>query len=157
MTSRARTRLIALAALAVAGAALAFIAFGGLGENLIYYWGPSELHAAGPKAVGATVRLGGQVAAGTLRFDAGASTLDFAVTDGKATVPVHSSGVPPQMFREGIGVIVEGTLRDDGTFQSQRLMVSHGNEYRAPKPGDAVDVPALMQTARPPADEAPKP
>ena len=56
-----RTKWFALGALAVAGAAFAIITAGGIGENLVYYWGPAELHAAGEKAVGATIRLGGKV------------------------------------------------------------------------------------------------
>ena len=50
------------------------------------------------------------------------------------------TSVPPQMFREGIGVVVEGTVAKDGVFESHRLMVSHGNEYRAP--GDPASVGA---------------
>ena len=60
--SGSRTKWIALGALAVAGAAFALLAAGGIGENLVYYWGPAELVSAGSKAYGATIRLGGQVA-----------------------------------------------------------------------------------------------
>ena len=49
--------------------------------------------------------------------------------------PTTSTGAPPQMFRENIGCIVEGNLDESGTFHSDRLMVKHSNEYRAPKPG----------------------
>ena len=63
--SPARTKWFALGALAVAAAAFLFIAIGGIGENLVYYWGPKELRAAGSKATGATIRLGGQVATAT--------------------------------------------------------------------------------------------
>jgi cytochrome c-type biogenesis protein CcmE len=121
-------------ALAVAGAALVFLALGGLGDNLVYYWTPSELHRAGPTS--ATVRLGGQVKAGSVKRQAGASEVEFVVTDGSQEVRVHSSAVPPQMFREGIGVIVEGVLDPGGVFRSERIMVKHGNEYQAPAPGE---------------------
>src|SRR5690606_20655495 len=104
----AKTRLFAIVALAVAGGAFAFIALGGLGENLVYYWGPTELRANAEKAVGATIRLGGQVAPGTIEYD-GANRLAFAVTDGEQQVLVRATGVPPAMFRESIGVVVEGT------------------------------------------------
>jgi cytochrome c-type biogenesis protein CcmE len=143
--------------LAVAAAALGVITVGGIGENLVYYWGPSELHAAGPKAVGATIRLGGQVKPGSVVYREG-STLEFDVADGRSAVHVRSTGVPPQMFREGIGVVVEGTMGADGHFQCQRLMVSHGNEYRAPKSGEAVDTRKLMQSTEGLENEAaPKP
>lgn len=142
-----KTRWFAAGALAIAATAFAAISFGGLGENLVYYWGPTELHAAKEKAVGATIRLGGQVVKGSIQFDPGTSNLAFSVTDGEEEVPVRSSGVPPQMFREEIGVIVEGTMTREGYFRSDRLMVSHGNEYKAPEPGEKIDTETLIRSA----------
>lgn len=134
-----KTKWFALGALVVAGGAFAALAFGGLGENLVYYWGPTQIHEAGDKAYGATIRLGGMVAPGSIRYEEGGSGLTFDVKDGGNKVTVHSSGVPPQMFRENIGVVVEGTMvRSSGVFESNRLMVSHSNEYRAPRPGEAM-------------------
>jgi cytochrome c-type biogenesis protein CcmE len=148
-----RNRWFAVGALAVAAAAFGVITAGGIGENLVYYWGPTELHAAGEKAVGATIRLGGQVAPGSVAYGEG-SALTFDVTDGRAAVKVRSTGVPPQMFREGIGVVVEGTTTPAGQFESQRLMVSHGNEYRAPGEGEKPDTRKLMETTQGLAPEA---
>src|SRR5688500_15113834 len=120
MSSR-RNRTLALGALAIAGLVFVIITASGIGENLIYYWGPTELKQAGRKAVGATIRLGGQVKPGTIR-QTGGSSLEFDVTDGKDFVHVRSSSIPPQMFRENIGVVVEGTVGRDGVFVSDRLM-----------------------------------
>ena len=116
---------IVIAALVAAGA-FAFIAAGKIGNNLVYYWSPSDLLQAGDKAYGASIRLGGLVKQGTLKQN------QFEVTDLKNTVRVKIHGVPPQMFREGIGVVIEGTMTRDGYFEGSRLMVSHNNEYRAP-------------------------
>ena len=146
-SARKRSRWFAVGAIAVAAAGFALITAGGIGENLVYYWGPTELHAAGDQAVGATIRLGGQVAPGSVAYQEG-STLTFDVTDGRSAVKVRSTGVPPQMFREGIGVVVEGTMSPEGRFESQRLMVSHGNEYRAPGEGEATDTRRLMETTQ---------
>lgn len=143
-----RGRWFALGALAVAGVAFAIITAGGIGENLVYYWGPAEVQAAGERAVGATIRLGGQVAPDSVKHGEGASGLEFDVSDGKAVVHVKSRGVPPQMFREGIGVVVEGTMTRAGHFDSQRLMVSHNNEYRAPGDPYKTDVEQLMRTTK---------
>jgi cytochrome c-type biogenesis protein CcmE len=143
-----RNRWFLIGALAVAGLGFLFVTAGGIGRNLVYYWGPSEVHAAGPSAIGATIRLGGLVAPGSIVPGTG-SGLEFDVTDGKERVHVKSNGVPPQMFRDRIGVVVEGTMTAAGHFQCQRLMVSHSNEYRAPGDKDAadkVDVRKLMRT-----------
>jgi cytochrome c-type biogenesis protein CcmE len=143
-----RSRWFAVAALVAAGVALAVITVGGIGKNLVYYWGPAEIQAAGPRAVGATIRLGGQVVPDSVKYGEGASGLEFDVSDGKARVHVKSRGVPPQMFREGIGVVVEGTMTSAGTFESQRLMVSHNNEYRAPGDPYKADVKRLISTTQ---------
>jgi cytochrome c-type biogenesis protein CcmE len=143
---RGKTKWIAFGALAVAGLALFAITAGGIGQNLVYYWGPSDVHAAGPKAEGATIRLGGMVAKDSVVFADNASGVEFDVTDFKNTVRVRSTGVPPQMFREGIGVVVEGTMTKGGYFECHRLMVSHGNDYRAPGDPEHADVKRLMST-----------
>lgn len=139
-------RWLAVLAVVVAVTGLGLLTAGGIGENLVYYWGPSDVRNAGDQAVGATIRLGGQVAKGSIRQSAQGSLLEFSVTDGKAVVPVRSTGVPPQMFREDIGVVVEGTMTKDGVFECRRLMVSHGNEYRAPVDTESPDMEKLIKS-----------
>ena len=143
--SRRNTRRFMIGALAVAAIALIAIATGGISKNLVYYWTPTDLYANGDKAYGATIRLGGMVAAGSIKNRAGVSGVDFDVKDGFKVVHVKSAGVPPQMFRENIGVVVEGTMVRDGYFKCNRLMVSHSNEYRAPKNGHPVDRKQMEQ------------
>ncbi|HEY0372090.1 MAG TPA: cytochrome c maturation protein CcmE [Thermoanaerobaculia bacterium] len=136
--ARRKTRLFMIGAFAVAAIAFAVIAGSGINKNLVYYWTPSDLRANGDKAYGATIRLGGMVAKGSI-VRHGGSNVEFVVHDGKARVSVRTSTVPPQMFRENIGVVVEGTMNRAGYFQSNRLMVSHSNEYKAPEKGHPVD------------------
>jgi cytochrome c-type biogenesis protein CcmE len=136
MTPQLQRRIFAVGAIAIAAVALGVVSMGNLGENLVYYWSPTELHANADKALGATVRLGGQVQTGSLNWDRKARHATFTVTDGASEVPVVCSSNPPQMFREGIGVVVEGTLQADGVFTSDRVMVKHSNEYRAPGDGE---------------------
>ena len=143
--SRRRTRLFMLGAFIVAVVAFAVIAASGINQNLIYYWTPADLHKAGDKAYGATIRLGGMVAPGSIKTQTGSSAVEFDVKDASDVVHVKSSGAPPQMFRENIGVVVEGTMVRPGYFKSDRLMVSHNNEYKAPKAGHPVDKKELEQ------------
>ena len=148
IASKKRNRWFMLGALLVAGIAFAVIAASGINNNLVYYWTPKDLHQAGDKAYGATIRLGGMVVPGSVHTPQG-SSLEFDVKDASDIVHVKSSGAPPQMFRENIGVVVEGTMVNGGYFKSDRLMVSHSNEYRAPKNGHPVDrkeLDRLMKT-----------
>ncbi len=133
-------------ALALAGVGILYLVLSTLANNRIYYWTATELLEAGDNAVGANVRLGGMVEAGSVSFDKETMALDFVVTDGSQTVPVHGTGMPPQMFREGIGVIVQGTITEAGVFQSDRLLVKHDNQYKAPDDGREADVQEMMKT-----------
>ena len=117
-------------------AVFAWLLFGGLEKNVVFFLTPKELLAKGPDGVGVPVRLGGQVKPGSMTWDAKSLDLRFTVTDGIKEIPVHSTGAPPQMFRDGMGVVVEGRVGQAGVFQATNLMVKHSNEYRAPKPGE---------------------
>lgn len=112
-----------------------YLLYGGIGDNLVYFLTPAELLERGERAYDAPVRLGGQVEPGTVQWDADALDLRFQLTDGGTSIAVHSRGAPPQMFRDGIGVVVEGKLTRAGVFESTNLMVKHSNEYRAPHEG----------------------
>jgi cytochrome c-type biogenesis protein CcmE len=114
----------------------AWLLFGGLEKNMVFFLTPRELLAKGTEGVGVPVRLGGQVKPGSVKWDAQSLDLRFTVTDGGGEIPVRSTGAPPQMFRDGMGVIVEGRVGTGGVFEASNLMVKHSNEYRAPKPGE---------------------
>ena len=141
-----KSKLFIAGAIVVAAGAFLIITTSGIGQNLVYYWSPTDLHKAGDKAYGATIRLGGLVQKGSISQPSGVSTLEFDVADAGGVVHVKSSGVPPQMFREGIGVVVEGTMTRNGYFACDRLMVKHGNDYQAPKPGEKVDAASLIKS-----------
>ena len=133
-----KTQIVALMTIAVALGALAFVAFGGLDKNLVYYLTPDELLDRGTSARGATVRLGGLVQKDSVQFDNKTLDLTFRVgmlPDGGRSVVVHSTGTPPQMFQPGIGAVVEGQY-DGQVFRADRVMVKHSNEYRPPAPGE---------------------
>ena len=114
-----------------------YLVYGGIGNNLVYFLTPTELEAKGASAIGAPVRLGGQVVPGTVVWNAATVDLRFRMTDGKSIVDVHANKAPPQMFREGMGVVVEGKLRKGGVFDASSLLVKHSNEYRPPAKGHA--------------------
>ena len=140
------SKVFVAASLVVAGIALAWIAVGSMGSNLIYYWTPTDLLEAGDDAKGATVRLAGMVKEKSIEWDKGTKILEFTVHDGTNEVRVRGTGMPPAMFREKIGVVVQGTMGADGVFESSRLLVKHDNEYRAPEDPKEVDVQKLWES-----------
>lgn len=126
-----------VAGIAVIVAAFGYLIYGGLDKNVVYFLTPKELLAKGADGVDVPVRLGGQVKPGSVKWNDASLDLSFTVTDGSGDIAVHSRGAPPQMFRDGMGVVVEGRYHHDGVFNSTNLIVKHSNEYRPPKPGEA--------------------
>lgn len=112
---------------------IGYLAFSSIGGALMYYLTPSELLARGEAAIGETVRLGGQVAPRSVSGPA--TDLHFVLTDGEASIRVHSTVAPTRSFREGSGAVVEGALGPDGVFEATQVIVKHDENYEAPAPG----------------------
>ena len=121
-----RLVLLAVALVALIGAAL--LAAWALRNQASYFYVPSDM-AAEPPAPGQAVRLGGMVELGTLRTQSDGVTVEFVVGDGEAKVPVTYSGIVPDLFVEGSGVVAEGSLRPDGTFVATNLLAKHDENY----------------------------
>ena len=140
------TKIAVAIVLGLALVGLLYVALGSMGNNLVYYWTPTEVIDAGEKAYSANVRLGGMVKAGSIDWDERALDLKFTVTDGSKDVRVYAAAMPPQMFRENIGVVVEGSMTPAGVFVSEKLLVKHDNQYKAPEDGRAPDMEEMMKT-----------
>lgn len=125
-----RLALVALAIAAIAGAAL--LALSGLKDQAAFFYAPSDV-AVGLPAPDKAVRLGGMVQRGSLHRAADGVSIDFVVTDGKATTPVHFSGIAPDLFREGSGVVAEGHFRPDASFVATNLLAKHDEKYMPPQ------------------------
>ena len=121
-----RLVLLLVAVVALVGAAL--LAAWALRNQASYFYVPSDIAVKPPEA-GQAVRLGGMVEQGSLKTRADGVTVDFVVGDGKARVPVTFSGIVPDLFVEGSGVVAEGSLRPDGTFAATNLLAKHDENY----------------------------
>ncbi|MEE8486770.1 MAG: cytochrome c maturation protein CcmE [Gemmatimonadota bacterium] len=133
-------------------ASVGMLVMGGLTDNVVYFLTPSELVARGTDAVDQPLRLGGQVKPGSVSWDAEALDLIFVVQDSVGEVDVRYIGAQPSMFREGIGVVIEGSMQGDGVFEATNLMVKHSNEYKAPH-GDSIPETMYESIIRPGATE----
>lgn len=126
-----------IAAVVVLAGVFSWLIWGGLDSNVVYFLEPHELLAKGTSGMNVPVRLGGQVRPGSVQWTETTSDLQFDITDTTGMViHVKSTGVPPQMFREGMGVVVHGQFSSDSVFHSSELLIKHSNEYRPPKEGE---------------------
>lgn len=116
--------LVALAALI--GAAL--LAMSALKDDVAYFYTPSEALAQKVEP-GRAVRLGGMVVNGSLQRAADGVSIRFEVTDGKASVPVTYTGVTPDLFKEGSGVVADGRFAPGGTFTAEEILAKHDERY----------------------------
>jgi cytochrome c-type biogenesis protein CcmE len=110
-------------------AALAYIIYGGMKDAVVYFVTPTELKAKEPGSADKFMRMGGMVVAGSLQKDVKNLTYRFELTDGAASFPVYFKGIPPDLFTEGKGAVVEGRLGADGVFQASTIMAKHAEEY----------------------------
>jgi cytochrome c-type biogenesis protein CcmE len=132
-TRRALWIVSGLAALGVA-AALVLNAFQ---SNLVFFFTPSQVvsHEA-PQ--GRSFRIGGLVEAGSVVRDKDALTVRFRVTDTAKTIPVTYTGILPDLFREGKGVVAQGKLGSDGIFHANEVLAKHDENYMPPEAAEAL-------------------
>jgi len=137
-----RPRPATLLGLALLSGAFLGLVGMGLTSALVYYQTPTELASV---PVGRAVRLYGIVASGSVRWDAGTKTLRFAVTDGTTTFDVTTQNVPTALFREGIGVVLEGRKNGRRSFLADAILVKHSSVYEPLRPGETVPPGVLQQ------------
>ena len=128
----------------VIAAALAYMIWAGVTQSAVYFVTPSELQAA--PVTGKAYRLGGMVAPGSLRWDPKTLDLAFALSDGKATVPVRHKGTPPDLFGEGRGAVIEGQWTSAGYFKATQILAKHSEEYKAPHDTKEAQSKGLIKT-----------
>ncbi len=130
----------------VIAAALGYMIYAGVTQSAVYFVTPAELQAA--PVPGKAYRLGGVVARGSLTWEARTLDLSFALSDGKATVPVRHKGTPPDLFGEGRGAVVEGSWSPEGYFKASLILAKHSEEYKAPHDGDQAGYKELIKTLK---------
>jgi cytochrome c-type biogenesis protein CcmE len=129
-------RLIAIVGgLAALGAATALV-LTAFQENLVFFFTPSQV-AAKEAPQGRLFRIGGMVEKGSLKREG--VEVRFVVTDTAKTIPVVYRGALPDLFREGKGVVAQGTIGADGVFQAREVLAKHDENYMPPEAAHAVE------------------
>jgi len=121
-----RLILVVAALVAIIGAGL--LAASALKDEAAYFYTPNDAKVKGVEP-GRAIRLGGMVVKGSLKRESDGVTIRFDVTDGKATVPARFSGIAPDLFREGSGVVAEGAFDRSGLFVATNLLAKHDERY----------------------------
>lgn len=131
-TPRQRRRALAIGVGGLILAAAAALVLSAMRDSLVFFYSPSEL-AARATAPGERVRVGGLVEKGSLTRGPEALTVHFTVTDTVHALPVVYTGLLPDLFREGQGVVALGTLGPDGRFHATEVLAKHDETYMPPE------------------------
>jgi len=137
MTPRQKRMVTVVAILAGVGIATAF-ALQAFNKNLLYYYSPTQIKAGEAPSL-RTFRVGGLVENGSVKREPGSLEVHFTLTDYKNEVVVSYTGVLPDLFREGQGVIARGKLGGDGAhFVAEEVLAKHDENYMPPEVKDSL-------------------
>jgi cytochrome c-type biogenesis protein CcmE len=142
MTRKQSRTAFILASLGVLGLALGLILYA-IRDSIVFFYTPSDI---AEKAVqpGTKLRLGGLVEKGSF-VQAGGTTYSFVVTDTAKSMKVSYTGPLPDLFREGQGVVAEGTLQTDGSFMADTVLAKHDENYMPREVADALKEKGVWQ------------
>lgn len=134
-----RHKRIALIAggLAALGIALALV-LNAFQSNLVFFYTPTQV-ADHEVPQGRSFRIGGMVETGSVQRQPDGVTVRFAVTDTAKSVPVSYTGILPDLFREGKGVVAQGSIGADGVFTAREVLAKHDENYMPPEAAEAVE------------------
>jgi cytochrome c-type biogenesis protein CcmE len=113
-------------------------------QNLVFFFTPSQV-AAKEAPIGKAFRIGGMVETGSLKRAGDGLTVHFKVTDTAKSVDVKYTGILPDLFKEGKGVVAQGRLGPDGVFQATEVLAKHDENYMPPEAAHALEQGAKAQ------------
>jgi len=135
---KARQKRMILVGVAVLGVGIAAsLALSALQSNIAYFFSPSQV-LAGENPPDAVFRVGGLVVQNTLKRQEDGLTVHFDVTDNAETVPVSYTGILPDLFGEGQGVVAKGRIGADGVFYADEVLAKHDESYMPPEVQDTL-------------------
>ncbi|MEO7855224.1 MAG: cytochrome c maturation protein CcmE [Rubrivivax sp.] len=152
MKPRTRRSLAIVCGLAAIGIASALV-LNAFQSNLVFFFSPSQI-AAKEAPQGRSFRIGGLVEQGSIKRDSQSLTVNFVVTDLAQRVPVSYTGLLPDLFKEGKGVVAQGKLGPDGVFRAEQVLAKHDENYMPPEAAEALEKARHGQL--PPLAPAPK-
>ncbi len=146
MTRKKKRLALIATALSIFGCAIGLTLYS-LRDSIVFFYGPTEYLAKAP-APGTRLRIGGLVEKGSFK-KADGETVHFAVTDMKHQVEVAYTGLLPDLFREGQGAVVEGTVEQNGTFLADSVLAKHDERYMPKEVADALKKSGVWKEGEP--------
>ena len=141
--TRKQKRLALIAGIGAVLLAAVLMVMSALRDKIVFFYTPAEIVSGGKAAPGQRIRLGGLVKQGSLARDG--QTANFVVTDTEKEITVRYTGILPDLFREGQGVVSEGALQADGVFVADTVLAKHDENYIPREVADALKKKGVWQ------------
>ena len=138
MTPKRRKRLILILMMVSGVASAVGFTMYALSQNINLFYTPTQI-AKGEAPAGQRIRAGGMVVEGSLRRETDSLLIHFEVTDYESNVPVEFTGILPDLFREGQGIVAQGSMDNQGVFQADEVLAKHDENYMPPEVEDALE------------------
>jgi cytochrome c-type biogenesis protein CcmE len=141
MTPKRRQRLSLIIVLIIGVGSATALALYAFQQNLLYFYSPTQVFA-GEAPQDRMFRVGGLVVDGSVKRETDGLTVHFKLTDTKQTIPLVYTGLLPDLFREGQGIVAHGRLGEDGMFRAEEVLAKHDENYMPPEVAESLKTAA---------------
>ena len=137
LNKRVKSRIFFLSSLLFIAVLLIFLTLKSLEDNIVYFFSPTEIHNKSDISFNKKIRVGGLVKTGSINKEE--NTINFIITDLKNEIIVSYTGLVPNLFSEGKGVVAEGKLKDKKYFIANKILAKHDENYMPPEVKKAIE------------------
>ena len=137
LNKRVKSRIFFLSSLLFIAVLIIFLTLKSLEDNIVYFFSPTEIHNKSDISFNKKIRVGGLVKTGSINKEE--NTINFIITDLKKEIIVSYTGLVPNLFSEGKGVVAEGKLKDKKYFIANKILAKHDENYMPPEVKKAIE------------------
>ena len=137
LNKRVKSRIFFLSSLLFIAVLIIFLTLKSLEDNIVYFFSPTEIHNKSDISFNKKIRVGGLVKTGSINKEE--NTINFIITDLKNEIIISYTGLVPNLFSEGKGVVAEGKLKDKKYFIANKILAKHDENYMPPEVKKAIE------------------
>ena len=137
LNKRVKSRIFFLSSLLFIAVLIIFLTLKSLEDNIVYFFSPTEIHNKSDISFNKKIRVGGLVKTGSINKEE--NTINFIITDLKNEIIISYTGLVPNLFSEGKGVVAEGKLKDKKYFIANKILAKHDENYMPPEDKKAIE------------------